>query len=165
MDISLESQKGNGVFNLFDATWKLNRIGGTNQSVVLESTGVINYQTPVSYPSTNLDMLQTTLNGNVFGDYNEPLTITLTRLLIVDSANPYFGKGFTKISYVPQSGQGEGWAYIAEQGDHIEDIIGVFSKPLAGIATGTIITSNPAIVCPCTRTNGLGIATKIRCVH
>ena len=133
-----ESVPGSGVYDEYQATWKLSQLGTESVSGTINLAGTVTYLESSEYPSTELYVLQTSIEGNSFGHYSGPLSTVLTHIRIADSNNPYSGEGFSIISYVSDSGTGQGWTYDQViPGDRVE-LNGMFDSPLYGIANGVL---------------------------
>jgi uncharacterized repeat protein (TIGR01451 family) len=127
-----ESIPESGVYDQYQATWKLNRVGTQSVSEEIELEGTLSYQESLEYPSTELYVLQATMIGTSSGSYTGPLDIVLTYLKIVDESNPYFGEGFSIISYISDFGSGEGWIYNETISPGRAELNGLFASPLLG---------------------------------
>ncbi len=129
-----ESVIESDVYDQYDATWTISHIGGTLVFAKLDLDGTIDYVESVEYPDEELYALQTAIEGGSFGS----LGVVLTHIRIDDEANPYYGQGFSMISYTSDSGTGEGWTYdeVFEPGK--VRLKGMFTSPLWGIVSGTL---------------------------
>jgi uncharacterized repeat protein (TIGR01451 family) len=63
---------------------------------------------------------------------------TLTHVRIDNETNPYYGQGFSIISYVAEFGSGEGWTYDKAVSSNRAELNGMFTKPLIGIVSATL---------------------------
>jgi len=134
----IESIPGSGIYDQYQATWKLGRFGSTTTSATINLNGTLVYQSDSEYPDTEFYVLQTNMEGNVYGDYSSHLNITLTHIRIKDELSPYRGQGFSIISYLCDSGSGEGWTYDKLVYPGITELRGIFSDPLLGIVRATL---------------------------
>lgn len=121
-----ESVEGSGIYDHYQATWRLNRLGTETVSATIDLNGTINYQTTAEYPSTGLYTLQTSIEGDCLGHYTGPLSTVVTHIRVANETNPYYGEGFSIISYISDSGQGEGWTYDKEVVPGIVELKGEF---------------------------------------
>ncbi len=133
-----ESITGSGVFDLYQATWTISHLGAAIVYATLELEGTVNYEMGVEFPSTQLYALQTFIEGEVSGHWAGPLSIVLTHVRVNNEANPYYGQGFSTISYVSQFGSGEGWTYDKITSPGVVELNGLFTAPLLGIVSGTL---------------------------
>jgi len=133
-----ESVPDSNVFDQYQATWKLSRVGNETVSGTINLSGTINYQEGTEYPSTELYILQTCIEGATIGHYTGPLSTVLTHLRVDSQDNPYYGEGFSIISYVSNIGQGEAWAYNNLTSTNISQLSGFLTSPIEGILTGTL---------------------------
>jgi uncharacterized repeat protein (TIGR01451 family) len=133
-----ETTSGSGLYDQYQATWRLNRVGSQTVSGTISLNGSLTYQATNEYPSTQLHVLQTSIEGTSSGHYTGPLSAVLTHLGISDNNNPYYGQGLSIISYISDSGSGEGWTYDNEIQQNIIELKGLFTDPLLGIVTGTL---------------------------
>ena len=137
-----ESVPGSGTYDQYQATWRIGRLGTTTTSATINLNGTLSYQSSSEFPSTELYILQTNLEGNVYGDYSGPLSTVLTHLRVVEETNPYWGEGFSIISYTSESGSGEGWTYDNLVSPGKVRLKGLFNNPLFGIVTATLDESS-----------------------
>ena len=133
-----ETTSGSGLYDQYQATWTLNRVGSQTVSGTISLNGSLTYQTTNEYPLTQLHVLQTSIEGTSSGHYTGPLSAVLTHLRISDNNSPYYGQGLSIISYVSDSGSGEGWTYDKVIQQNVIELKGLFTDPLLGIVTGTL---------------------------
>ena len=100
-----ESVNGSGVYDHYQANWQINRIGSDLVFAQMEVNGTLCYQDSSNY-SSELYVLQSLLEGVASGAYNRSLCITITHVRINNETNPYYGEGFSIISYVTEFGSG-----------------------------------------------------------
>jgi uncharacterized repeat protein (TIGR01451 family) len=134
----IESTSGSGIYDQYQATWRLNRLGTQTVSATINLNGNITYQTTFEYPSTQFYLLQTSIEGETIGHYTGALSTVVTHLSVSDENNSYYGQGFSIISYVSEPGQGEGWTYDKKVSQGIVEMRGLFTSPLLGIASGIL---------------------------
>ncbi len=137
-----ESVPDSNVYDQYQATWKIGRIGNITTSATVNLNGTLIYQDSSEFPATELHILQSSIEGAVSGHYAGPLSSVLNHIRIADSNNPYFGEGFSIISYVSESGQGQGWTYDKVTSPGIVEMKGLFDSPLFGIVSGTLDERN-----------------------
>lgn len=82
--------------------------------------------------------MQTNIEGTIYGHYGGPLSAVINHVRIVDGNNPYYGEGFSIISYVSDSGSGKGWTYDKLISPGTVVLKGLFTSPLFGIVSGTL---------------------------
>jgi len=133
-----ESVIGSGTYDQYQATWRIGRLGSTTTSATVNLTGTLSYQSSSEFPATELYILQTNIEGTISGHYSGPLSTVLTHLRVVEGTNPYSGEGFSIISYVSESGIGEGWTYDKIVSPGKVRLKGLFDSPLFGIVTATL---------------------------
>jgi alpha-tubulin suppressor-like RCC1 family protein len=133
-----ESVPDSNVYDHYQATWKIGRLGTTTTSATINLNGTLSYQSSSEFPATDLYILQSSIGGTVCGHYVGPLSSVINHIRIADSNNPYFGEGFSIISYVSESGQGEGWTHDKVVSPGIVEMKGLFDSPLFGIVSGTL---------------------------
>jgi uncharacterized repeat protein (TIGR01451 family) len=133
-----ESVPQSGIYDQYQATWKIGRIGNITTSVTINISGTISYQSSSEFPETDLYILQSSIDGTVSGHYAGSLSAVINHIRIADIDNPYFGEGFSIISYVSESGQGEGWTYDKVISPGVVKMKGLFDSPLFGIVSGTL---------------------------
>jgi uncharacterized repeat protein (TIGR01451 family) len=138
-----QSAAGNGNYDQYSSTWKVN-LGGS-VSAVLNAAGTLVYTDPVSYPATRLHTLQTGIDGLTTGDYAEPINTVLTHVRVDDETNPYNGRGFSIISYASGRGSGEGWTCDKVTASGVVENSGMFSAPLSGIVLGNLDESETPV--------------------
>ena len=140
-----ESVEGSGVYDHYQATWKIGRLSSSITSAIINIDGYLSYQTRSEYLNTKLYFLQDNFKGTVGGDYTGDLNTVLTHLRIVSKDNPYTGEGFSIISYNHASGAGQGWTYdkLVDQG--IVDSRGLFTNPLYGVAYNVLNETQPRL--------------------
>lgn len=133
-----ESTPESEIYDKYQATWKLGRLGSETISGTINLDGTIIYQESSEYPSTELYVLQNSIEGITFGHYTGPLSTVLTHLRIADETNPYYGEGFSIISYTSDSGSGQGWTYNKLVSPNISKLKGMFTAPLLGVVSATL---------------------------
>jgi parallel beta-helix repeat protein len=133
-----ESIPESGTYDQYEATWKIGRLGNVYTSATVTLKGTLTYQDSTEYLSTGLYILQTNIEGDVSGRYSGSLDTVLTHLRVSDENNPYFGEGFSIISYVSEFGSGEGWTYDRVIGQGKVELKGMFSNPLLGIFSANL---------------------------
>ncbi len=132
------------VYDQYCATWRLNHIGTQTVSATIYLNGTIDYQENIEYPSTEIYVVQTHIEGSPSGYYTGPLSTVLTHIRVADEANPYYGEGFSVISYISDLGQGEGWTYNKLDTLNVIEMIGLFTDPLLGIISGGLVEDGPS---------------------
>lgn len=132
-----ESVPGNGIYDQYQATWKIGSIGGKTISAIINLNGTLTYQSDSSFPATELYVLQTSIDGTSIGHYNGPLSTVITHLRIVNGT-PYNGEGFSMISYTSNLGDGEGWTYDKLVSPGIVKLKGLFADSLFGTISATL---------------------------
>ena len=132
-----ESMSGSGVYDQYQATWKIGRLGGTITSAIINLNGTVSYQSSSEFPATELYILQTNIEGTISGHYSGPLSTVITHIRVVNGT-PYDGEGFSIISYVSESGSGNGWTYDKLVSPGRVELKGLFTSPLFGIVSATL---------------------------
>jgi hypothetical protein len=132
-----ESVPGTGVYDQYEATWKIRRLGDAAISAIINLKGTVVYQTEQELPGTELHVLQSSFEGAVLGDYSGPLSSVLTHVRIVNGT-PYEGRGFSAISYVSDSSSGAGWTYDRVVSPGVIELKGLSAAPLFGVLSGTL---------------------------
>lgn len=134
-----ENETGTGQYNILSGIWKLSTFSDNPISdiLTLDST-TVTYGGETQYPNTQLTLLQTNIQGTAAGQYSGQLSTVLNHLVVSDINSPYYGKGFSTLSYISTEGSGSGWTY-----DHITEpqkteLNGLFNGPLSGIVTGVL---------------------------
>jgi uncharacterized repeat protein (TIGR01451 family) len=133
-----ESIPGSGVYDQYQATWKIGRLGGTIISATVKVTGTLTNHNSAEYPATGLYVLQTAMDGNLAGDLSGSLSTVINHVRIADGNNPYNGKGFSIISYVSQFGSGQGYTCDQLLGSGIVTMNGLFTDPLYGVLSASL---------------------------
>lgn len=137
-----ESVPGSGIYDKYQATWKLNRLSTDTLSATLNLEGTISSQSSHSFTS-GVYLYQANYEGNALGSYTGPLSAVLTHLRLT-SENEYKGKGFSIISYNSLLGQGEGYSYNKVLSEGIVNFQELFKDPLLGVLQATLDeTKNP----------------------
>ncbi len=138
-----ESLPGSGVYDQLLAVWKLNRIQGDITSTRLQVDGNLSMINEHTYSAVPLTVIQTSMGGATFGDYEENISTVLTHLHIANPSIPFNGKGFSTLSYNSAIGQGTGWTYDSENAPDFIDMKGSFTSPLESVGSGTLTTNTP----------------------
>ena len=134
-----ESVPNSNSYDQYQATWKIGRLGNTTTSVTVTLKGAISYESSSEFPATSLYILQSSFEGDVAGNYTgRPLSAVINHIRIDTPSNPYFGQGFSVISYTSKSGQGQGWAYNKVVSTGIVELQGLFDSPFFGVVSGTL---------------------------
>ncbi len=141
-----ESVNGSNIFDSFVANCTISHIGSSLVYAILNLDGIPSYRSSVAYPSTGLYVLQTQIQGQSSGYYYGPLTVSTTHVSINSSANPYYGQGFSILSYVTDFGSGEGWTYDNIAQPNVFEMKGFFNEPLIGVVSGILYDSSPSRV-------------------
>ncbi len=132
-----ESVNGSGVYDKYQATWTISYLGNDIVFAKLNLNGTLNYQGSVEHQS-ELYVLQTFIEGESSGYYNGSLSIVLNHVRIDNVTNPYYGEGFSVISYVSDHGSGEGWTYDRLISTNVTELTGLFKDPLTGMVSGIL---------------------------
>ncbi len=133
-----ETVPGSGTYDQYQATWKIGRLGGTITSATINLNGTVSYQSSSDFPAVELYVLQTNIEGPISGHYSGDLSIIITHLRVTEETNPYWGEGFSIVSYVSESGSGEGWTYDNLVSPDRVKLKGLFTSPLFGIVSATL---------------------------
>jgi uncharacterized repeat protein (TIGR01451 family) len=134
-----ESIPESGIYDQYQATWKIGRLGDTTTSAIIKLNGSLVYQSSSEFPGTELYILQANFKGTISGHYSGSfLNTILTHIRVADESNPYHGQGFSIISYVSDYGSGEGWTYDKLTSPGLLKLIGLFSNPMFGIVSATL---------------------------
>ncbi len=133
-----ESVPESGIYDLYQATWRIGGLGTAITSATVNVNGDISYQSTSEFPGTELHVLQTNIDGMLGGDPGGPLSTVISHVRIAEEANPYYGEGFSIISYVSDNGVGQGWTYGELTSAGVVELQGMFSSPLFGILFGTL---------------------------
>jgi uncharacterized repeat protein (TIGR01451 family) len=131
-----ETVNGSGIYNRYQATWKIGRIRATTVSATLNLNGTLTYNSYSEYPATALYVLQTSIEGSAFGHYNCSISSTITHVRFMNSSHT--GEGFSIISYSSNYGMGEGWTYCRLASPGIVEMEGFLTSPLYGIVHATL---------------------------
>lgn len=132
-----ESVNGSDVYDQYKATWTISQIGADIVFAKLDIDGTVNYQNGAEY-SSELYALQTSIEGKAIGYYNGSLSVVLTHVRIDNNTNPYYGQGFSIISYISEYGSGEGWTYDKLVSPGRVEMKGLFTSPLMGIVSAML---------------------------
>jgi len=132
-----ESVNGSNMYDQYQATWTISHIGAYIVFAKLNLNGTVNYQEYVEY-SSELYALQTLIQGQASGYYDGSFSVVLTHVRIDNATNPYYGEGFSIISYVSEPGSGEGWTYDKAISPNIVEMNGLSTDPLMGIISGKL---------------------------
>jgi uncharacterized repeat protein (TIGR01451 family) len=132
-----ETVNGSGIYDRYQATWKIGRLHTTIISATAYLNGAIIYQSYSEFPTTELYVLQTSIEGSATGHYNCSLSSTLTHVRIL-SNSPYSGEGFSIISFTSSYGIGEGWTHDRLVSIGIVEMNGLLTDPLYGIVHATM---------------------------
>jgi uncharacterized repeat protein (TIGR01451 family) len=141
--ILTESAPGSGEYDHFTAEWKLNKVRGNIVSTTLYLDGYLSIVDEHTYSLVPLTVIQTSMEGATFGDYDETISAVLTHLHISDPSNPFNGRGFSTLSYSSAMGIGQGWTYDTVVGSDFIDMKGSFTSPLEGVVSGTLTINTP----------------------
>jgi uncharacterized repeat protein (TIGR01451 family) len=133
-----ESVPGSRVYDQYQATWKIGKLNNTTTTATVITTGTLINRKRYSYPSTGLYVLQTAMDGTLAGDYSGPLSTVISHVEIAQRNNPYNGCGFSVISYVCESGLGEGYTCDELNSPGVLTMRGMFTDPLYGVLSATL---------------------------
>jgi len=133
-----ESTSKNAIYDRYEATWSIGRLGGADVSSIINMDGTLSYQGGSEYVDTNLYVMQDDLEATDSGDYGDSLNMVLTHLRVVGPGNPYAGEGLSFSSYVSESGSGSIWTYDERVGPGTVDSIGLSGAPLFGIVSAVL---------------------------
>jgi len=129
-----ETVNGSGEYNNFYATWRFNHLKNQIFSGELNLNGTVNYKN-ITNSTAEIYVLQTSIEGTTLGHYASAIETSITHVRMVNGS--YAGEGFSVISYVSDSGSGDGWTYDKLSQDEIK-MRGMFTDPLLGIVSGTL---------------------------
>jgi parallel beta-helix repeat protein len=133
----IESIKNSGLYDLINSSVTINQLGIYVLFAQSKLNGTVSYQTQVNSTS-EIYILQALFSGNCSGYYNQSLSVTLTHVRINNATHPYYGFGFSIMSYVSKWGSGLGWTYDETTKPNVVSMTGFFTKPLWGIVFGTL---------------------------
>lgn len=133
----IESVNGSDVYDQYQAKWTVNQIGADIVFAEIDLNGTIIYQESAEY-SSEVYALQTSIEGKASGHYNGSLSVVLTHVRIDNETKPYYGQGFSIISYVSEYGAGEGWTYDKLVSPGRVEMKGLFTSPLMGIVSASL---------------------------
>ena len=137
-----ETVPGSGLYDQYEATWKVTRPGDTVTSMTLGVAGNLDYEEGgTEIPGAELLVVQASFEGDLAGDYTGPLSAFLTHVRVIDGA-PYNGQAFSIISYVSESGAGTGWTYDEVASSGLVEMHGLFDAPLYGVVYGALLGSD-----------------------
>lgn len=132
-----ESINGSEIYDRYQATWTINHIGAYVVCAKLNLNGTVDIQESFEY-SSELYALQTYIQGEASGYYNGSSSMVLTHVRVNNETNPYYGEGFSIISYDVEFGSGEGWTYDKLVSPNIAELNGLSADPLRGIVSATL---------------------------
>ncbi|MBN1568685.1 MAG: hypothetical protein JXA73_12630 [Acidobacteria bacterium] len=142
-----ELNPGSDVFDQYQAIWKINKLKNQGTYANLNLAGVLSYPQNTEYPDSEIYALQTSIDGNTSGYYSQPLGIVLTHLKVLRADVPFYGEGFSILSYTSTKGSGEGWAYNRLAGYDIPELTGFMTAPFDGKLKGVLYdTGTPRIL-------------------
>ena len=133
-----ESIPASGIYDQFEATGEINKLGSGIIYAAIGLTGNFTYLYSYDYPSTGLYFLQSNLEGEIGGEYETSANVILNHLRITSGNNPYIGQGFSAISYTSRNGSGQGWTYDESFESGRVELRGFFNNSFAGIASGVL---------------------------
>ena len=122
----------------FSGAWEIKRLGAQFRTAELQVSGTLNLTGSQLYTGVTFYVLQSNMTGSVTGDYQTDVDLTLTHVRVQDATNPYDGRGFLRASYSSADGQGMLWTDAVAQGNGQTELTGFATRPLRGIATGTL---------------------------
>ena len=132
-----EKTIGSEIYDHYYAECTINHIGTETVYAELELNGTIKYLNIDEY-SSDVYVLQSNIEGKASGYYNGPLNIVLTHIRIDNESKPYYGEGFSFITYISEFGSGEGWTYDKIISPNKLKLCGLFNDPLLGIVTAIL---------------------------
>lgn len=132
-----ETVLGSGIYDQYQATWRIGRVCTITTSATINLNGTLTYLSDSEFPATELYVLQTSMEGAIFGHYNCSLSAVLTHVQVVNGT-PYDGEGFSIISYTSNLGSGEGWTYDRLASPGTVKMRGLFTNPLFGSVSATL---------------------------
>lgn len=134
-----EKETGSGNYNTFSGIWKLSTFSENPMSDILTlDLTPVTYSEETQHPNTQLTLLQTNIKGTATGQYNGQLNTVLNHLIVSDTISPYYGEGFSTLSYISTEGSGSGWTYDQLTDPLKTELVGLFNGPLSGIITGLL---------------------------
>ncbi len=134
-----ESTPQSGVYNHYQATWKIGKVLGSVTSAIINLDGVLNYQSTSQVPIAGFRLLQSSFAGKILRQYNCSLSTVLTQVRVVNGTD-YNGQGFSIVSYTSDFGAGEGWTYDQSSTDIVQ-MVGISTGPLFGVLSATVYES------------------------
>jgi hypothetical protein len=137
-----ESTANSNIFDVYNTTWTICKIGKYDIYAKLYLNGTVDYQKTTKYDSS-IYILQASFSGTAKGFYNLSLTVVLTHIRISNVTDPFYGQGFSVISYSTKNTTGQGWTYDRNSSTYITELHGYFTKPLLGLIFGKLNESGP----------------------
>jgi uncharacterized repeat protein (TIGR01451 family) len=132
-----ESINGTQIYDKYTSQLEIVRLGLNIVHATLNLYGTIAYQSNTEY-SSEIYTLQSSIEGQASGYYNNSLNILLTHIRINSTSNPFYGQGFSLVSYFTDFGSGDGWFYNKQVTEGLTDMEGFFSNPLPGVVSAVL---------------------------
>jgi len=133
-----ESVPESSIYDEYYATWNIGHLGGRITSGTINLSGSVSAQSSSEFGATNLYVLQSNVHGVTYSYYDGELSCVVNHVRIQDVTNPYDGEGFSMISYLFDSGSGQGWTYDKAASPGKLEMKGLFSYPFFGIVSGVL---------------------------
>ncbi len=133
-----ESTPESGIYDVYQADWKLNRIQENIVSETFSLDGELSFESNYTFLS-EISLYQANLQGSAQGYYTGPLNAVLT-LLRLNSLGEcqYQDEGFSLISYTTDYASGQGFCYNSFFPSNTTELEGLFQKPLSGAVSALL---------------------------
>jgi parallel beta-helix repeat protein len=125
---------GSGIYDILVGRLTFNRLKNQVVSGVINLNASINYQNNAN-STVGIYVLQTSVQGTALGHGSGAIETVITHVSMVNGS--YAGEGFSILSYISNSGSGQGYTYDRRSQGNIE-MQGMFTAPLFGIVTATL---------------------------
>jgi len=131
----IEAVPGSGIYNQMESFWT---VTDSTIAAIIQVKGLFEYYSEVRFPETEIQTIQTQLQGTLAGGYVGYLNTVFTQVRIVDSDMPCYGEGFSFISYEANNGSGEIWTYDRLASPSVIEMTGMSTTPLFGFVNGLL---------------------------
>jgi uncharacterized repeat protein (TIGR01451 family) len=134
-----ESTPESGIYDQYQATWKIRPADSQAISATLNVSGIVSYQSAIECPNTPIFVSQNNFAADADGDYNNvTLGAVVTSLKMVGCDELSTLDGFSTISFTSKSGSGQGWTYDKWTPSGTTQMIGLLTDPFFGVVSGTV---------------------------
>lgn len=127
-----ESTPGSGVYDRLFCTLSVGDLSNEDASAILDLTGHLNYTSQTPYPSSSLELIQSTSSGEMSGENTGQIDLRVSQMRVTRFDCPFFGEGYSVLSFSTPFGTGQGFTYDKTPFTDVHYQRGMVTGPITG---------------------------------